>query len=575
MKMSIGMKIGGAFAVPLIFLVVIGVVSYTTARGFVYSSGRVDHSYKVMRELDSIVQAMTDAETGQRGYLITGENSYLQPYDTGTASVNGYMKDLRTLTSDDAEQQQLLASMEPLISSKFAELKQTIDLRRSGGLQAALPVVLAGKGKAVMDQIRGVVSKMETVEAALLAQREAASRRSSETLIYVIIFGVLGAVVVTFLLTVAITRDIAPPLRKLTEVSERLAEGDIGLTDLPRNRHDEVGALSRSFADMAAFLNGMAQSAARIAEGDLTVRVEPVSTKDVLGTAFARMIGNLRSMTGQLQEAVETLASSASEILASTTQVAAGAAETATGVNETTTTVEEVKQTAQVSNQKARDVSDGAQRSLQHSRAGTKAVEDTIDGMNSMREQMETVADSIVRLSEQSQAIGEIIATVNELTEQSKLLAVNASIEAAKAGEMGKGFAVVAQEVKNLATQSKQATAQIRGILGDVQKATSSAVMSTEQASKVVEAGVAQSTEVVEAIRLLAESIADAAQSATQITASSQEQVVGMDQIVAAMESIKVASNQNVASTRQAEAAAQQLHDLGQKLKELVDQYSV
>src|SRR5206468_6485887 len=93
--------------------------------------------------------------------------------------------------------------------------------------------------------------------------------------------------------------------------------------------------------------------------------------------------------------------------------------------------------------------------------------------------QMESIADSVVKLSEQGQAIGEIIATVNDLAEQSNLLAVNASIEAAKAGEQGKGFAVVAQEVKSLAEQSKQATAQVRNLLNDIQKATSADRKST------------------------------------------------------------------------------------------------
>ena len=132
---------------------------------------------------------------------------------------------------------------------------------------------------------------------------------------------------------------------------------------------------------------------------------------------------------------------------------------------------------------------------------------ESIEVMNRIREQMESIAESIVRLSEQGQTIGEIIATVNDLAEQSNLLAVNAAIEAARAGEQGKGFAVVAQEVKSLAEQSKQATAQVRAILGDIQKATNSAVMATEQGSKAVEAGVAQSTQAGEAIRLLAESI--------------------------------------------------------------------
>jgi methyl-accepting chemotaxis protein len=202
-----------------------------------------------------------------------------------------------------------------------------------------------------------------------------------------------------------------------------------------------------------------------------------------------------RFITQQLREAIAQLSSSSAEILAMTTQMASGAAETATAVSETTTTVEEVKQTAQVSSQKAKYVSETAQKASQVSQGGRKSVGDSIEGMSRIREQTESIAESIVRLSEQSQAIGEIIAAVNDLAEQSNLLAVNAAIEAAKAGEQGKGFAVVAQEVKSLAEQSKQATAQVRTILMDVQKATSAAVMATEQGSKAVEAGVKQSAE--------------------------------------------------------------------------------
>src|SRR5207249_1896404 len=149
--------------------------------------------------------------------------------------------------------------------------------------------------------------------------------------------------------------------------------------------------------------------------------------------------------------------------------------------------------------------------------------------------------------------------------EQSNLLAVNAAIEAAKAGEQGKGFAVVAQEVKSLAEQSKQATVQVRKLLNDIQKATSAAVMATEQGNKAVEAGVKQSTEAGGSIRLLAENLGQAAQAATQIAASSQQQLVGMDQVALAMENIRQASTQNVASTKQAEVSAENLHKLGQK----------
>ena len=152
-------------------------------------------------------------------------------------------------------------------------------------------------------------------------------------------------------------------------------------------------------------------------------------------------------------------------------------------------------------------------------------------------------------MSEQTQDIGEIITTVNDLTQQSNLLAVNAAIEASKAGEHGKGFAVVAQEIKSLADQSKQATAQVRAILSDIQKATSASVMAAEQVSKAVETGVAQAAESGDSIRRLAEAIAESAQAATQIAASSQQQFAGMNQVALAMENIKQASQQNVAST--------------------------
>jgi methyl-accepting chemotaxis protein len=277
-----------------------------------------------------------------------------------------------------------------------------------------------------------------------------------------------------------------------------------------------------------------------------------------------------RVISSQLRESIAQLSSSSAEILATTTQVASGAAETAAAVSETTATVEEVKQTAQLASQKAKYVSDTAQKASTVSQAGRESVEEAILGMHRIQEQMESIAGSIVQLSEQGQAIGEIIATVNDLAEQSNLLAVNASIEATRAGEQGKSFGVVAQEIKSLAEQSRQATSQVRRILGDIQKATNAAVLATEQGNKAVEAGVKQSNETSESIRLLSASINDAAQAATQIAVSSQQQMIGMDQIVLAMSNIKEASEQNVAGTKQAELAAQSLHEMGGKLSIMV-----
>ena len=195
--------------------------------------------------------------------------------------------------------------------------------------------------------------------------------------------------------------------------------------------------------------------------------------------------------------------------------------------------------------------------------------------MDVIQNQMEAVANTIVRLSEQSQQIGGIIATVTDVADQSNLLAVNAAIEAAKAGEQGKGFAVVAQEIKSLAQQSKQATIQVRNILSDIQKATNAAVMATEQTSKAVENGVKQSTQAGEAIKNLAESSSKAVEATSQIVASSQQQVVGMDQIGLAMKNINQAGTENAVSMKQTGNAAKDINELGLKLLQLVEQYKI
>ncbi|MHB1174274.1 MAG: methyl-accepting chemotaxis protein [Sulfuriferula sp.] len=536
MKWNIGTKIGAGYALALAMLVVLGLVSYRNTTGFIEAEQMKAHSYQVLDNLNQVLSTLQDAETGQRGYIITGEDRYLEPYQAATAEESQTIRNLRRLTADNPSQQHRLDALGPLIAAKLSELKETIGLRKTKGFEAALQVIRTDKGKQAMDDIRKLIAAMGSEEKALLEQRDVGVKASSKATISTIIYGIPLAFAVLALFGFLVTRVIVRPLRVISDVAERVTSGDLTVNVPENDRADEIG---------------------------------------ILGRAFHGMVENLRRLTREINEGVEVLTSTSSEILATTTQVASGAAETASAVSETTATVEEVKQTAQVASQKARYVSDSAQKTAQISQTGSKAVEDATAGMQHIQEQMESIAESIVRLSEQSQAIGEIIATVNDLAEQSNVLAVNAAIEAARAGEHGKGFGVVAQEVKSLAEQSKQATGQVRAILGDIQKATGAAVLATEQGNKAVEAGVKQTTETGESIRLLAESIHEAAQAATQIAASSQQQMAGMDQVALAMENIKQASVQNVSGTRQAEVAAQGLHELGQRLKQLAEQYKV
>lgn len=320
----------------------------------------------------------------------------------------------------------------------------------------------------------------------------------------------------------------------------------------------------------------LARASRRIASGDLSERVDPGQRTDEIGAltgAFGEMTESLRANLRSQGEAVAGLSSASAEILAAVNQLTAGATEESAAVAQIGTTVEEVRATAEEAAERARAVAEAAGRSSEVAVEGQGAVGTARQGMLDVSAKVETIAQRILALSEQTQAIGEIIATVGDLADQSNLLAVNAAIEAAKAGEQGRGFAVVAQEVRNLADQSREATAQISGILGEIQKAANSAVLVTEQGTRGVVAAVEKVEQAGAVIDQLAATAAEAAGLARQIAASAGQQRVGVDQIASGIGNVGQVSNQTVAAARQLQQEAEGLTRLADHLDALTRRF--
>jgi methyl-accepting chemotaxis protein len=325
-------------------------------------------------------------------------------------------------------------------------------------------------------------------------------------------------------------------------------------------------------------ISSIAEKAALISEGDLSIEIPEVKGRDEvasLAAAFRNMTENLRRQTSRVIEGVQVLMTATAEITATMTQVGANTARVSSAITETTTTVEQVKQSAKLSSEKADEVSQTAQITASTSEGGKKATEETLTRIHIIRDQMESIGETVVKLSEHSQAIEHIIGAVQDLADQSNLLAVNASIEAARAGEYGKGFSVVAQEIKSLAEQSKEATSQIKVILAETRNWVSAVVMATEQGAKAVDAGLEQSQKAGTAIEELSGNVIRSSQAASVIGVSAKQQFVGVDQVSQAMLNIDKAMEESLGGMKQLEQAAQRLQDLGNDLQTLISRYKV
>jgi len=365
------------------------------------------------------------------------------------------------------------------------------------------------------------------------------------------------------------------PVRLIADYLKRLGEGDIPrkiTTSFNGDFNEIINVyLNLELSNVYALGRLMQQ----IASANLSIPLQPTSEKDMWIPMLSKMVNNLRQLIRQMQEATENLTMGNNNICAATAEQAASVAEQAASVAETTATAEEVRQTAQQSVERAQLVSEMASNTLSLTENGLEASKQTEEGILSLKDQVNHIAETILSLSEQTLQIGEIIATVNDIADQSNLLALNAAMEAARAGEAGRGFAVVAGEVRNLAEQSRQATAQVSSILSEIQKAANTAVMVTEKGTKSAETGVELAQSTANSIHVIREHTQHVVTAAQQIATSARQQLAGMDQITRAMESINQGATQTQKGMQQVDQAAQNLNDLARQLTSIVQIYKL
>jgi methyl-accepting chemotaxis protein len=330
------------------------------------------------------------------------------------------------------------------------------------------------------------------------------------------------------------------PLLRLTEAARRIADGN--LDEAVRvESNDEIGTLAEA-------LNTMTTVIVRNLKGEIE--------------KSSRLVASIKEATNQLS-------SSANQMMAISAQQSAGATEQASAIQEVTTTSEEIAITAKHVTNNARSVETMAEETTRNCLGGTGDVTNAIEGMERVKSQVQSIAESMLQLGENSQKIGGIVEIIDEISDQTNLLALNAAIEAAGAGEAGKRFAIVAQEVKRLAERTVDATRQIKGLIEEIQKATTSTIMVTEEGTKAVDKASTLVDKVHDSFNSILKMVEETSRTAKEITLSTQQQTSACEQMAETMTEVRDVAQQVANSARETEKAIGEIMELTESLKVL------
>jgi len=397
----------------------------------------------------------------------------------------------------------------------------------------------------------------------------------------------LAASVVT---VIAIANRVIAPVKQLAEFSEKLSQGDFhAKADVDAT--DDFGFIAENLNRAAerssrAMFNQEAQEAlqksvtefltvvSQIARGDLTLRGRV--TNDALGNVVDSvnyMLDNFCKVLERVRKGAVDVQSNANEILIASEEMSTGAVQQDQEITNTSSAVEELTVSMKQVSNNAEASAEAARRALDAAEQGNRSVRDTLEGMQRIRSSVQATAKRIKALGDRSLEISDIVNVINDITEQTNLLALNAAIEAARAGEAGRGFAVVADEVRKLAEHSRNATKDIAALIKAIQAETNDAVVVMEEGTKEVEIGARLADQAGKALDAISTVVRQSAELVQEISLASKQQVRGTEGVANAMQIISNITRQTSQGTRGTVATVSQLVKLSDQLNEALAQF--
>ena len=479
---TFGKKIAAGFVLSFVLMATIGVVAYRSINTLAHTSQVVSHTHLVLGRIADVFNVLQDAEIGGRGYIITGDERFLEPYQNSETKIVAVVNDLRVLIADNPAQQKRIAQAEPIIAAKMSLTKRQIEMRKARDIEAVTKLVQTGEGQKLMDDLRRIFGEMEQEERNLLQQRAA-------------------------------------------EVEAAVSSSTVSIT---------LGTL-------------------------LCLLI--VSAAGLIIT---------RSLTSQIGATVQHMQSSSSELQVASNQQTMGSREQSTAMKEITTTMNELLVTSKQIAESAQRVAQIAEQTAMGARSGEQTVARANEAIGGIKRQVDLIVTHMLDLGKKSQQIGGILEIINELAEQTNILAINATIEAAGAGEHGKRFAVVADEIRKLADRVGGSTKEIRGLIDEIRAAVNTTVMTTEGGTKAVEAGALQFSEVAIAFRHIVTLVGTTTDATREIELSTKQQSTAVSQVNIAVSNVAQSARETEVSSSQTLQTATELTKLSRDLLRLI-----
>lgn len=575
MKWSIGKQIILGKVISISVLITLSVIAGIIAHDLKASFARQTQAGRRLEAVDEFLSLVQDLETGQRGFLITNNESYLQPFNEGMARLQGMQTRLVTLIGDTPARKQLINSLVDLVGAKQRELEKTIQLNRQQGFETAKAMVVQNTGKELMDKIRAAVAALQAQTEDEFSAFESLVKHRTDFLFATIWFGMPAAALVMLGIGVFTSWLITAPLRKMIAAAGSISEGILSVPVPELGRTDEVGALSRAFQRMLHFLNETASASQRIAAGDLTVAIKPRSAHDQFGQAQAGMIVQLSRLIQQVQRSGIQVNSSSVQIAAASRQQHSTAAEVAATTTEVGATAREMSTNAQALLKSADQVSAVTKETATLASNGKSGLS-RMEGI--IRQIADTSAEVTAKfgvMDEKAGNINLVVTTINKVADQTNLLSLNAAIEAEKAGEYGRGFAVVASEIRRLADQTASATLDIESMVKEMVSAVSSGVAGMDRFTAEVQRGTQEVAQVSRQLDEVIEHVQSLAPSIVVVNEGMRSQSQGAQQISDALVQLTEAARQTADAARDSTSAAEQLNEATHALQDLIAKFQL